>query len=311
MASGPSISSVAYDAATGNLTLTGSSFTTSTGDYTVADLTLTGASGGTYTLGSSDTVTSASATSVVIHIGTSDQATLDGLLNAAGTHAASNGTTYNLAVASGWDTSATAAATNAVTVTDSGTPSLTHANTTAPDATIAGGTAVTIDDGTITATDSPDLSGAGVWSGGNLQVQIGATNHDSSHDELSIATTGGITTSGSGAAETVSYNGHQIGAIQTGDTGTPGQTLQIALSGSYASDAAVQALVSAIRFNDSAHNRRRPHRQLRPHRRLRQKHVRPVRHGACDRRPLGQFDRPDRGRVDADQCDDQVVHRDL
>jgi hypothetical protein len=251
----PAITGVAYDPNTGNLTLTGTNFTISTSDYALANFTLTGNGGGSYTLGKGDTITSATAATVVIQIASTNQASADALLNRNGTtSAATGGNAFNLSAAAGWDTSAAlAATTNAITVASTGAPSLSHSSTTSPAAPTAGGTVVVIDNGTITVADHPDNGGKGYWNGGTLVVNI-VSGADTNHDTLSIAgtvtTTTGIITSGSTAGSSVRYNGTQIGTIASGSTGAPGSALQINLNGN-ATDAALQALVSAISFSDS------------------------------------------------------------
>ncbi len=255
----PAISGVAYNPATGVLTLTGTNFTTTSSDYTLNGLTLSGETGITpssYVLGQGgDSVTSASATSVVIQIDAANQATVDALLDKSGSTAAVSASSFNLAATAGWDShgsvSAFVAASNTVTVTSTGTPTLTNNSPTIAADTTTGSIPKVIDSSTITVTDTPDLSGAGMWSGGNLTVAFGATNHDSSHDQLTVGTVGLITTAGSGAGQTVSYNGTVIGTVQAGSDGTPGQNLNIKLNGSSVSDAAVAALVGAIQFSDS------------------------------------------------------------
>jgi len=252
---GPTIYSAVYDPATGNLTLTGGDFTTSAADYTLSGLVLSGEGSSTYALGNGDAITGTpSTTSLVINIASANRAAVDALFDKCGTTAV-GGNAFNINTATDWDhsgsTHAPAATTNAVTVTSSGTPTLTDNGPVPPADPATNSVLVTVDSGTVTVTDSPDFSGNGIWNNGNLTVAFGATNHDSSHDQLTIATTGGITTSGSGAGEIISYNGTQIGTVQSGATGTPGQNLTVALNGS-ATDAAIAALVKAIQFNDTA-----------------------------------------------------------
>ena len=254
--SGPTISGVTYDPFTGNLTILGGALVGGTGSITLGDLTLSGEGSGTYTMGSGDTVTSVSSTQVVINIASANRNAVDALLDRNGTNAAVNTShTFNLNAAYSWDASGgvygLAAPTNTVNVTSSGTPSLSHSGTTTPTDTNFQSSPVVVDNGTITANDTAYFSGTGIWTNGNLTATISGANADSAHDQLTIAAIGGITTSGSTAGSTVSYNGNQIGTIATSATGTPGQALTINLSGANATNAAVQALVNAIKFSDS------------------------------------------------------------
>ena len=252
---GPTIYSAVYDPATGNLTLTGGDFTTAAADYTLSGLVLSGERSSTYTPGNGDAVTGTpTTTGVVINIAAANRAAVAALFDQSGTNAL-GGNAFNINAATDWDhsgsTHAPAAATNAVTVTSSGTPTLTDNGPLPPADPAINSTLVTVDSGTVTVADNPDFSGAGVWNTGNLTAAIGANNKDSSHDQLSIASTGtssGISVSGSA----VSYNGTQIGTVTSGSaTGIPGQNLTVTLNSS-ATDAALAALVNAIQFNDTA-----------------------------------------------------------
>ncbi len=126
VASAAAISSAAYNASTGVLSVTGSGMTT--GDtIDPTKLTVTGSNGGTYTLTSSS-VTASSATTFSITLNAADRVTVNGLWNYDGTTAV-NGTTYNLSAASSWDATASAVAdtTNGVTVNSVATPTITSA----------------------------------------------------------------------------------------------------------------------------------------------------------------------------------------
>ena len=253
---GPTILGSTYDPATGNLVLTGGAFTTSVADYTLNRLTLSGEGSSTYTLGNGDAITGTpTSTSVTIHIASSNQAAVDALLDKSGTNAV-GGNAFNINAAANWDQNSTyhapAAATNALTVASSGTPTLTDANCPAPGVASTDTSLITVESGTVTVADAPDFSGQGVWNHGNLTVSIGATNKDYSHDQLTIATSGGITLStGMSTGSTVSYNGTAIGIIANGATGIPGQNLTVTLNAS-ATDVALAALAQAIRYNDTA-----------------------------------------------------------
>jgi hypothetical protein len=246
----PSIATATYDPSTGNLIISGSNLGTDSIDPT--KLTITGETNGSpasYTL--SGSVVAASNGTVTFTVPTNDRATVAALLDKTGTSALSSGTFTLTPSSSSWDSSNAGATTAAtITVSSSGTPTLSHVGTQAPTVSTAGGSSVAIDNGTITVADQPDNGGNGYWNGGTLVVQIGVTNADTSNDTLSIASTAGIAASGNTAGSAVSYNTTLIGTIGS-STGVPGSALQINLNGS-ATDAAVQALVSAISFSDSA-----------------------------------------------------------
>ena len=115
--------SAAYNAANGKLTVTGTNFTTSAGDYSATALTLTGEGGTTYTLTGGSIEANPTSTTFVVDLSAADQLAIDGLLNENGTSSVGS-TTYNLAAASSFDTGGTADATSAVTVSNALTPSI-------------------------------------------------------------------------------------------------------------------------------------------------------------------------------------------
>ena len=121
------LTSATYDASTGVLSVTAAGMTT--GDtIVVGNLTLTGQGGNTYTLTSSN-VTASSATAFSVTLNPADQLAVNGLLNKNGTSAV-GGTTFNLAGASSWDSTASAAADttgNGVTVSNVSAPTITSA----------------------------------------------------------------------------------------------------------------------------------------------------------------------------------------
>ncbi len=124
----PTITSATYDASTGILTVTGTNMLT--GDaIDVSKLSLTG-QGGSYTL-TVDTAnpTASSATSFTVTLGPIDKLAINGVLNKDGVSAA-GGTTFNLAAATGWDSTVGAAADltgNAITVSNVAAPTITSA----------------------------------------------------------------------------------------------------------------------------------------------------------------------------------------
>ncbi|CAN7459806.1 DUF4347 domain-containing protein [Acidovorax sp. LjRoot118] len=122
----PTITSAAYDASAGTLMVTGASMTT--GDtIDVTKLSLTG-QGGTYALTSTN-VTATSATAFSVTLNAADKLAVNGVLNNNGT-ASVGATTFNLAGAANWDTTASAPADltgNAVTVSNVTAPTITSA----------------------------------------------------------------------------------------------------------------------------------------------------------------------------------------
>ena len=161
-----SITSATYDASTGSLVVTGVNMTT--GDtIDVSKLSLTGENG-SYTLTSAN-VTAASSTSFTVNLNATDKININGILNKNGT-AAAGGTTFNLAAASNWDSTASASADltgNAVTVS----------NVTAP---------------TITSATYDAATNVLVVTGTGLVKTIGATN-DITVSKLTITGEGGAT----------------------------------------------------------------------------------------------------------------------
>ncbi len=122
-----SITSATYDASTGVLAVIGAGMTT--GDtIDPSKLTLTGQAGNTYTLTSSST-TASSATAFSVTLNAADKLAINGLLNKTGTSAV-GGTTYNLAGATNWDSTAIASADttgNGVTASNVTSPTITSA----------------------------------------------------------------------------------------------------------------------------------------------------------------------------------------
>ncbi|WP_344800225.1 hypothetical protein, partial [Litoribacillus peritrichatus] len=129
----PTITSAAYDATTGTLVVTGSSFVAKSGalnDVAVSKLTLTGEASGTYTLTSSD-VEIDSGTQFTVILNAADKRTVNGLLNTNGTQS-DDSTTYNLAAADDFIADRTAGDSsdttgNAITVSNVVSPQITSA----------------------------------------------------------------------------------------------------------------------------------------------------------------------------------------
>ncbi|WP_157412391.1 DUF4347 domain-containing protein, partial [Acidovorax sp. Root217] len=121
------ITSATYDASTGVLSVTAAGMTT--GDtIDVTKLSLTG-QGGSYTLTTANT-TATSATAFSVTLNSADKLAINGVLNNNGTSAA-GGTTFNLAGAANWDTTASAAADltgNGITVSNVTAPTITSAS---------------------------------------------------------------------------------------------------------------------------------------------------------------------------------------
>ncbi len=121
------ITSATYDANTGVLAVTAVDMTVSD-TIDVSKLTLTGRNGGSYTLTSAN-VAATNATAFAVTLNANDKRVVNGLLNKNGT-ASVDTTTYNLAAATNWDQTASAAADltgNGITVSNVATPTLTSA----------------------------------------------------------------------------------------------------------------------------------------------------------------------------------------
>lgn len=129
----PTVTSATYDASTGVLVVTGSSFVAKSGalnDVDVSKLTLTGEASGTYTLTSSD-VEIDSSTQFTVTLNAADKRTVNGLLNTNGTQS-DDSTAYNLAAADDFIADTTAgdssdATGNAITVSNVVSPQITSA----------------------------------------------------------------------------------------------------------------------------------------------------------------------------------------
>ena len=121
----PTLSKVSYNAATGQLTLTGANLTNKITDYNIAKLSLKGDGGGSYTLSNSSTITSTPSSSTLsIQLSSTDQLAINGLLNKNGNQANDGLSNYNLYAASGWDTGANTISNQSITVSNAATPSL-------------------------------------------------------------------------------------------------------------------------------------------------------------------------------------------
>jgi autotransporter-associated beta strand protein len=120
------ITSAAYDASTNQLVVTGTNLTNG-GAIDETKLTLKGQGGQTYTLTESGNITASSTTQFSITLNATDQINVEGLLNKNGTSSA-GGTTYNIAAAADWHGTGNADLTsNAVTVSNTQTPTISSA----------------------------------------------------------------------------------------------------------------------------------------------------------------------------------------
>ncbi len=115
----PGINAASYNAATGQLALAGKYLTTSATGYAPSHFTLTGEGGARYTLTGGSVVGSPTSSGVTLQLNSADQTAIAALLDLNGT-AAGDGTAYHLSASAGWDTKATAIASQAVAV--SGVP---------------------------------------------------------------------------------------------------------------------------------------------------------------------------------------------
>jgi hypothetical protein len=125
----PTITSATYDANAGTLVVTGANIQANGAgmDIDLSKLTLTGEGGATYTLTTSN-VERDSVTQFTVTVNATDKAGLNQILNKTGT-SSTGGTTFNIAAAADWSgaVSGAADATNAVTVSNPDTPTITSA----------------------------------------------------------------------------------------------------------------------------------------------------------------------------------------
>ncbi len=101
----PTITSAAYDVATGVFTVSGTNLVKTVGatnDITISKLTITGEGGATYTLSTTNNVEIASATSFSFTLAGADLAAVNALLNKNGSTSTSSNT-YNIAAADDWN----------------------------------------------------------------------------------------------------------------------------------------------------------------------------------------------------------------
>ncbi|MDD4914881.1 MAG: NF038122 family metalloprotease [Methylococcales bacterium] len=122
----PILSRIIYNAATGQLILSGSSFTPNVQGFTPADFSLSGDGGVSYALTSGSGVKGVpTATRAVIQLSAADQLAMDGLLNKNGATANDGTFNYSLTAASGWDTGGGVFFTQNVTVSNATAPKIT------------------------------------------------------------------------------------------------------------------------------------------------------------------------------------------
>ena len=100
----PSLSSVSYDAATGQLTLSGNNLTTSASDYQATDLTFT-CNGNHYTVTGGNVSAPPTSNNVTLQLSATDQSQLETFFNQNGNQDA-NGNAYQLVANAGWDNGA-------------------------------------------------------------------------------------------------------------------------------------------------------------------------------------------------------------
>ncbi|MBF0148268.1 MAG: DUF4347 domain-containing protein, partial [Magnetococcales bacterium] len=130
----PAITSTAYDATAGTLTLTGTGFLSlsgATNDLVANKFTFTGEGGETHTLTDTANIEITSGTTATLTLSATDKAAVNPIMNKAGTTSTS-GTTYNVAAAEDWAAGAEAGvnvvdATTGVTVSNVPTPTVTSA----------------------------------------------------------------------------------------------------------------------------------------------------------------------------------------
>jgi len=196
------VSNVAYNAATGILTLTGNSFTGNFANYQLSDLSLQTAGGSSYTLSNSSFVAAPpSADSVSIQVAGSDLSAVNALLS-------HNGGQISLSGATGWDANAPAFTSN-ITVNDAGLKTL-----------VAGGLndpqGIAVDSaGNVYIADSGDKAVKEVAAGGRLSslVSSGLSNPEA------IAAYNGniyIADSGNNSLFEIASGSHSLSTLASG-----------------------------------------------------------------------------------------------
>ncbi|WP_173976932.1 hypothetical protein, partial [Magnetospirillum sp. LM-5] len=236
----PTVTSATYDANTGTLVVTGANIQANGGgmDIDVSKLTLTGEGGTTYTL-TTASVERDSQTQFTVTLNATDKAALNQILNKTGT-SSTGGTTFNIAAADDWCTNVTAGdtsdATNAVTVSNPDTPTITSATYNAS-------------------------TGALVVTGTGFLKLSGATN-DIDVSKLTITGEGGstytLTTSSveitSGTAFTVNLNATDLAGVnqilnKAGTASTGATTYNLAGAEDWAAGAAAAVNVADLTGN--------------------------------------------------------------
>lgn len=130
----PTITSAAYDASTGTLTVTGSNLVKTSGatnDIDASQLTFTGEGGATHTLTDTGDVEITSGTEFTVTLSSTDKAAVNLIVNKNGT-SSTGATTYHLAAADDWNTvigntDISDASGNGITVSNVSTPAITSA----------------------------------------------------------------------------------------------------------------------------------------------------------------------------------------
>lgn len=236
----PRLTNATYDANTGVLVVTGTNMQANGGgaDIDVSKLTLTGEGGSTYNLTTAN-VERDSASQFTVTLNATDKAAVNQILNKTG--ASSTGaTSFNLAAADDWCTNVTAAdtsdATNAITVSNPDTPTLTSATYDASTGTLV-------------------VTGSGF-------LKLGGVTNDIDVSKLTITGEGGatytLTTSSveitSGTAFSVTLNATDLAAVnqmlnKAGISSTGGTTYNLAAAEDWAAGAAAAVTVADLAGN--------------------------------------------------------------
>ena len=231
----PTITSATYDAATGELAVTGTGFLKSNGaanDIDVSKFTITGEGGATYTL-TTGGVEISSGTTFAATLNATDKTSVNQIINKNGT-ASTGGTTYNLAAAEDWAAGADAA----VVVADPIANAIIVSNVSVP---------------TITSATYDATSGALVVTGTGF-LKLSGTANDINVSKLTVTGEGGATYTlttpsvdiSSGTSFTVTLNATDKTAVNqiinkngTASTGGTAYNLAAAEDWSVGADAAV------------------------------------------------------------------------
>ncbi|MGE4266486.1 MAG: DUF4347 domain-containing protein [Deferribacterales bacterium] len=220
----PAITSTAYDASTGVLTVTATNLVHLSGsanDIDATAFTFTGEGGGTYTLADTSDVEITSATSFTITLSSTDKDSVANLITANGS-SSDDSTTYNISAADDWNGTVTGGdisdTTNSVTVTgfttnDAAVLDLNGADTgTDSSVSLADAGSGLVPDAAISDTEND----SGDWDGGSITMQRVDSNgaaDGNANDVYTFVSGGNFTVTG-----TIEQGSDSTGTISSGGT---------------------------------------------------------------------------------------------